>query len=277
MAVKHFIIDPSKYALSKIEIEDIESERVSKYTSNQKQKDKINETVSQTKCNLKHIEGRVIVSVDTQSKNWHTFQDGTKIRRERQFNEFNRRITEPVNATVISADKVPSGSEILISHNAIHDSNRIFDYTSLSGVFESTDIKYYSLHESDCFAWRDEKDEFHPMKNFCFALRVFQPYKGLITGILPTIVKDVLYITSGELCGNICHVLKASDYTIVFQGKDGREKNIIRCRHFEDQYDERQEVIAISHELTDKLVNGELLIGISPQDAKPIKELVPTD
>lgn len=268
MAVKHFIIDPSKYALSKGEIEEIEIEKVSKYTSNQRQKDKINETVAKTKCNLKHIEGRVVVSIDTQAKNWHTFQDGTKIRRERQFNEFNRRITEPVNAIVISADKVPSGSEILISHNAIHDSNRIFDYTPVSGIFEASDIKYYSLHESDCFAWRDEKEQLRPMKNFCFALRVFKPYSGIMLGIEPTLVKDVLYITTGEFKGNVAHVLKASDYTIIYQGKDGREENVIRCRHFEDEYNEKEELVAIAHDLTEKVISGELLIGLSTKDAK---------
>ena len=270
MAVKHFIVDPSKYALSKEDIQDIEIGRVSKYTSNQKQKDRINETVAQSKCNLKHIEGRVIVSVDTQAKNWHTFQDGTKIRRERQFNEFNRRITEPVNAIVISADKVPSGSEILISHNAIHESNRIFDYTPISGVFEASDIKYYSLHETDCFAWRDEKEQLRPMKNFCFALRVFKPYSGLMLGIEPTLVEGVLYITTGEFKGNVAHVLKAADYEIIFQGKDGREERVIRCRHFEDEYNEKEELVAIAHDLTDKVISGKLLIGLSTKDANKI-------
>lgn len=220
---------------------------------------------------LKHVQGRVIVKVDVEKKNSHKFSNGSVIRLERKYNEFNRRITEPTNAEVISADGIPVGSEILIGHNALHDSNRIFNYKPLSGSEEGSDIKYFSIKENECFAWRNEKGELKPMNNFAFGLRVYVPYKGFIEGIEPELIKDVLYITTGELEGKICHTLDKADYQIVFQGQDGREDNVIRCRHFEDEYNEQEEIIAISHDLTSKLQNSELLIGLTPATAKPLE------
>lgn len=219
---------------------------------------------------LQFIEGRIICSIDMESKNWHTFENGVTIRRERQYNELNQRITQPVNATVISAEYIPSGSQILIHHNAAHDVNRIFDYKNLSGIVEADSVKYYSIPESECFAWRDESGELKPMKGFQFALRVFEPYEGIIAGIEPELIKNVLYLTTGNLKGNICHVLKASDYEIIFQGLDGREARVIRIRHSDEEELEREEVVAISHSLTEKLNEGKLLIGLTTTDAKPI-------
>lgn len=218
---------------------------------------------------LKYVHGRVICKADLQSKNSHKFEDGTVIRLERQYNEFNRRITEPVNATVISAENIPPGSEILIGHNALHESNLIYDY--LPEVAESSDVKYYSLPEEDCFAWRDANGVLNPMKNFVFALRVFKPYTGEIKGIEPSLLKDILYITTGELKGNLCHVLKASDYEIIFQGQNGREERKIRTRHFEDEMNEREEILGVSHQLNKLLKSGDLLIGLSPKDCKTLK------
>ena len=63
---------------------------------------------------LKAVDGKVIISVDLEGKNSHTFSDGTKIRLERQYNNLNRRETHPVNAIVIDGEGVKSGSQILI-------------------------------------------------------------------------------------------------------------------------------------------------------------------
>lgn len=220
---------------------------------------------------LKYISGRVIVEVDIEKKNSHKFQDGTEIRLERKYNEFNRRITEPVNATVISAEHIPSGSEILIGHNSLHDTNKIFNFKPLSGEAIASDIKYFSLPEEDCFAWRDENNELQPMKDFCFALRVFKPYKGILEGIEPTEIKNVLYITTGYLNGKVVHTLKASDYEIIYQGLDGREARVIRCRHFQDEDNEKEEIVAISGDLTKQVNSGKLLVGLSKSDCKAIK------
>jgi hypothetical protein len=218
---------------------------------------------------LKHIEGRIVIKVDMEKKNSHTFDNGTTIRLERQYNEFNRRITEPVNAEVISAEYIPVGAEVLIHHNCTHEVNRIYDHTPLSGETEASSVKYFAIPEDDCYAWRDSDGNLQPMKGFQFALRVFQPYKGVIQGIEPTLLKDVLYITTGELAGKVAHVLKASDYQIVFQGQNGREDNVIRLRHSDTEQLDREEVVAIDHTLTEKVNSGELLVGLSATTIQP--------
>lgn len=221
---------------------------------------------------MKNTEGRVVIKVDVESKNSHRFEDGTVIRLERQFDQFNRRISEPVNAEVISAEKIPKGSEILISHNALHESNRVYDYNKISGAAEASNIRIFSLPEQDCYAWRDESGVLKPLTNFAFGLRLYQPYNGVLSGIENKVIPDVLFVLTGELKNKVVHTLKASDYQIIFQGVNGKEDTVIRFRHFENEVHEREEVLAINWELTQKVLNGELLVGYEASKAKNIKE-----
>ncbi|HEY8658013.1 MAG TPA: hypothetical protein VIM07_00770 [Chitinophagaceae bacterium] len=221
---------------------------------------------------LKHVKDRVIVSIDIDSKNWHTFESGLKIRRLRQYNNLDRKYTEPVNATVISAENIPGGVDILLHPNEIHDSNKIFNYIPLSGNETSSSVKYYSIHVEQCFIFFDE-NKWKPLKGFATALRVFKPYSGMIAGIKPLQIKDVLYITSGEYKGKIMNTLRSCDYEIIFQAEDGREKRIIRCRTYENENHDREELICVRNDLTEQLEEGELLIGIEISDCKTLKEM----
>lgn len=266
MAVKHFLISPDINPLSKEEISKIESEKTELSNSAWTSKEQKAKEAFEKESNLKHTFGRVIVKVDTQSKNYHSFGNGLTIRRERNFNEFNRRITQPSNAIVISGEGIDKGSEILISHNSIHDTNRIFDYRN-----DSPDIHYLSIPEYDCFAWRDKIGQMQPMKNYEFALRIFKPYEGMIIGNPPTEMKNILYITTGALKGNVCHTLDASDYTIIYQDVNGKEGQIVRIRHSESDTFDREEITAISHDLTEKVKNGKLLVGITVKDCQKLK------
>jgi hypothetical protein len=224
---------------------------------------------------LKNVEGKVIVQIDLEGKNFHTFQDGTKIRLERQYNELNRRVTEPVNAIVISSDFIPSGVEILVHPNAATETNKINDFTTLSGENLDSNIQYYSIPEDQCFIWRDEDDNWKPLHPYETALRVFKPYKGIMQDIEPTVLKDTLYVTSGEYKGKVVATIKASDYTIIFQDTNGRESQIIRFRPNGCEKTKREpEAIAILNDKTEMVHNGELLVGISTSDAKPLKENV---
>lgn len=223
---------------------------------------------------FKHTYGKVLVSVDLEGKNWHTFSDGTKIRLERQFDNFNRRETQPINAIVISADDIPSGAEILIHHNSLHDTNKVFDYLPVGEMEITSTVKMFSIPESECFIWKDKDGKWQPLKGYATALRVFKPYKGILEGVEPTRIKDCLYITSGEYNGLVVRTLKAADYQLVFQDSNGQEGNIIRCRHYEGEEHEREEIIAIDKGLTKLVKNGEYYIGLSVKDCKPITESV---
>ena len=215
---------------------------------------------------LKHTDNRVIVKVDINYKNKHTFADGTEIYRGRQFNNLNRRETEPVNAIVIDAEHIPKGAEILVHPNALFRDTKINSYRE----WENNDIEYFSVPTTQCYLWRTNGEEWMPIKGFATALRVFKPYSGGIAGIPPMQIKNILYITSGEFKYLVVHTIKASDYEIIFMGEDGQEKRIIRCRHFENENHDREEIIAVDYGLTEKVKNGELLLGIDKRDAEKL-------
>ena len=63
------------------------------------------------------------------------------------------------------------------------------------------------------------------------------------------------------------HTLKACDYEIIFQGRDGAEERLIRFRHFPGQDNDREEVIAVSQYLTSLVDQGKLIIGLTPTTA----------
>lgn len=221
---------------------------------------------------LNHTQDRVVIKVDMNFKDSHRFEDGTEIKLVRRVNNFDRKHTEPVNAIVVSSETIPEGAEILIHHNSLTDENRIFNYKPLSGSDIASDIKYFSIPELEAYLWRMHGEEWQPVKGFATALRVFEPYTGLMQGVPNKKLKDILYITSGKLSGQIVMTERAADYCIVFQDK-GRERNIIRIRHDDDTIIEREEIQMIRHDLTKKLKNGLLLIGISASGAKPLNEL----
>lgn len=225
--------------------------------------------------NLKHVEGKIIVKVDHESKNSHRFADGTVIRLERDYNNLNRRETQPTNGIVISGENIPSGSDILVHHNATSETNRIHNYIPLSGKETSSDIKYYSIPEEQCFLWRDENNIWQPIAPYETALRVFKPYKGILHNIEPSVLKNTLYVTSGNLKGKVVATIEAVDYVVVFQGINGTEEQIIRFRPNGDAKTKREpEAIAVMNELTEKIKKGEYYVGIEVKDAKPINENV---
>jgi hypothetical protein len=259
----HVFIEDKK--ISKKNILEIEKRQQEVLKSHSVKREALNKKKIKEKINLEHTFGRVIISINIEEKNSHTFSDGTKIYVGRQFNNLNRRETEPVNAYVISADGIPEGAEILIHPNSIHDSNKIFNFDS-----DISDVKYYSIPQENCYLWRVENEDWQPLKGYVTGLRVFKEYQGVLTGIDNELIKHVLYITSGELKGKVVHTLKACDYEIIYMGKSGIEERVIRCRHFEDEENEREEIIAIDDYLTDQVQLMNLMVGLSSKDAKYI-------
>lgn len=218
---------------------------------------------------LKAPSNRVIIKVDLESKNSHTFKDGTKIKLERVYDNFNMRYVKPVNAEVVDADGIPVGSEILIHHNATHDTYKIFNYQKPTAE-ASSDMQYFSIPIEECFMWRSEKgSSWNPLNNFITGLRIFEPYTGFLQGIDPSLVKNKIYVTSGELTGNVVGTVISSDYEIIYQNDDGTEGKIIRLRYYPEGND-RNEVISIEHEMTNKVINGELLVGYNISDASKL-------
>lgn len=222
--------------------------------------------------NVKGANDRVIVKVDIEKKNSHRMENGQELKLARGWNNLNQRETQPVNGTVVdgSAANIPNGSEIIFNHNSIHPVNRLFNFTGLVDE-ASNPIQYYSILSNECYIWRSpESFTWNACEGFCIAERVFRPYSGFLQGILPTQIQNVLYIKTGEFKGNVVHTLKHCDYEMVFQGVQGREERLIRCRHFEkeNKYAEREEIIAVADDLTELVKEGKLLVGLTPTDAK---------
>jgi len=216
---------------------------------------------------------RVIIKVDLESKNSHTFKDGTKIKLERVYDNFNMRYVKPVNATVVAAKDIPEGAEILIHHNATHDTYKLFNYLRPTAE-ASSDIQYFSIPIEECFLWRDGQNKpWQPLNNFITGLRLFEPYTGFLEGITPTLIKNKIYVTSGELSGMVVTTLISSDYEIIYQNDDGTEGRIIRLRYYPEG-SERNEVVALDHELTDRVINNEVLIGYNASDATKLLTIV---
>ena len=218
---------------------------------------------------LKAPSNRVIIKVDLESKNSHTFKDGTKIKLERVYDNFNMRYVKPVNAEVVDAKDIPTGAEILIHHNATHDTYKIFNYQRPTAE-ASSDMQYFSIPIEECFMWRNEKgQDWQPLNNFITGLRIFEPYTGFLEGIPPTLKTNKIYVTSGDLAGNVVGTVISSDYEIIYQDDDGTEGKIIRLRYYPEGND-RNEVISIEHEMTEKVVKGDLLVGYNISDAKKL-------
>lgn len=224
---------------------------------------------------LKTVQGRVVLLVDPEQKNWFTFQNGQTIRLERDYENFDRSYTQQVLGTCLDAETIPKGALVLFHFNAIHDVNTVFNHKALSGEEIAAGIKVISIPEWECFLWKmpGEKD-WQPLKGFAIAERVFRPYEGLIAGIEPKRIVNVLYIKTGELKGRVCRTLTASDYTIKFRNEKGVDEAIIRVRHFEDEYHEREELIAIDHTLTEQVNQGKLLVGYSPTECSRLPDRV---
>lgn len=223
---------------------------------------------------MKHVKGRVIVKVDTQGKNWTTFKDGTKIRLEREFNNLDVKHTKQTIGIVISAEDIPEGALILFHPNATHDVNRVFNTEILSGEEKTNSVKIFSIPDTDCFLWKEYNSDWQPLKGFVIAERVYAPYEGLLEGIEPKQIKNVLFVKTGELKGFAVHTLKACDYLLIFNNEQGVEQQIIRCRHYEKGYSDREEVVAKDNLITEKIKSGKFLIGTSPSNAVKYSNLI---
>lgn len=222
---------------------------------------------------IKAVKGRVVIKADKEQKNHYTFSNGLVIRMERDYNNLDRSYTQQIFGEVINSENIPAGSFLLFHFNALIESNKIYNHSKLSGDEIASGVEIYSIPENQCFLWKKEiEQEWQPCDNFATALRVFQPYKGMLQGIEPTKLKDVLYVKTGELSGKVVKTLKACDAVLVFRNEKGIDQTIIRFRPLGDESSEREpEAIAIMDELTRQVNDGELLIGITESDAIPIQ------
>lgn len=220
---------------------------------------------------LKAAQGKVIVRVKMGEKDSYTFKSGLKIAIQRNTENFDRKYTAISQGEVIDAEDIPEGAMVYFHHNGTHANNEIYNYKPLNAEDIANEIKYFSIPEGECFLWRDVDGELKPLKGFATALRVFKPYKGILQGIEPSLLKNVLYLTSGNLEGKVCHTLKACDYQLTVL-VDGRDRNIIRVRDTGYHEYDREELVAVNEDYTKQVKNGILYVGLTTTDCKPLNE-----
>jgi hypothetical protein len=228
--------------------------------------------LANVKNDLQAPDGRNIVLASLHSKSTHRFESGLEISLVRNVDEFDRRKTMPVNGFVLQSETIPAGSEVIMHHNSVDPNNEIFNYLPLGG--ESRNVKYLSVPTEECYFYREPNTaDWKPCRWFETALRVYVPYGGDIEKFIqkPIRLKNRLLVTSGKYKGFICVMVNGADYQSIFQGVDGREQQIIRFRTFDYENFDREEVIAIDHENTEKYNNGKLAVGLSADDCK-VKE-----
>lgn len=255
---------------------------------------------------IEHTEKRIVVKVDTESKNTYRFGNGQILFMFPNTNQLDRRYTQPVNGIVVSAEDIPVGAEVLLEHNSCHPTNEIVELKD-----DNPDIKYYSVPELEVYVWRkigeikfratadlhitdnwetsgvdynsfkvEETDlaEWQPTKYYAIAERVYEPYTGIFHGIKPSVIKNTLLIKTGELKGKIVHTVKNGQYEIIYQDTNGQPNEILVTFHVENEdelsdliLNAKQEVTAINHALTERYLNGELLTGLTPDNCKSLQ------
>jgi len=220
---------------------------------------------------LEAVYDRVICSVDMNYKNRHRFENGFEIGLRRDVDEFDRRITQPVNGIVMACDKIPVGAEVLLNHNATHDTHKLFGYKGIDGSAIASDTQYFSIPPHDVYGWRIGADKWKPLFPYEFGLRIFKPYGGAIKSIPPTLIAQKLFITTGAFEGKVVMTRPNSDYEIIFNNENGQEEKLIRVRHFGEIEDFRQQILSIDKYSTEQVLNGNLLVGYNVNDAKKIE------
>jgi hypothetical protein len=214
--------------------------------------------------NIKATERNVIVKIELDNKEKYRFSNGTEIIIQKGF-DYNLRQDAPSLAEIVDGDDLPSGSLCLVHHNASHPTfniPNIFDE-------EGNEIKnLYSISTDMVFCYKEENKNWHPTKEFLITLRLYKEYKGFLVGIEPEQIPQMLYVVSGkvngiDLSGKVVITSKFSDYEIIFH-EDGRETSLVRTRV--------REIFGINNELTEQVMNGEILIGSNLKKAKKINK-----
>lgn len=196
---------------------------------------------------MKATQGNVLVRMDLTQKERYKFSNGQEIYISRG-HEYNLRLDNPNVAEVIHSEKIPAGSIVLMHHNAVHDTYK---------VFEIKDENVYSV-PSDMIFLYDNGYGWIQNEGFVISQRIFKPYEGLIIGMQPELVKNRLYILKGLYEGKCVVTLDNAAYRIVYF-LEGREHSIIRTRI--------REIVAEDVELGKKIEVGEYLVGTTAKDA----------
>ncbi|MEO9210788.1 MAG: hypothetical protein ABI208_06805 [Ginsengibacter sp.] len=208
-------------------------------------------------------ERNIVVKIDLENKEKYKFASGIEIILVKGFN-FNRREDSPSIGTIIDGDNLPHGALCLVHHNSTHDTFKIPNVIDEKGhLLEDL----YSISTDMVFCFKEEGKNWQPTKEFLITLRLYREYTGVLLGIEPKQIPQMLYVVCGkvgdkDLSGKVVITSKFSDYEVIFN-ENGRETSLVRTRV--------REVMGINTELTKEVKDGKILIGNNLETAKHLK------
>jgi hypothetical protein len=211
---------------------------------------------------------RVLIAVDLKYKDRVLLgESGVVLERPRDYDNLNHRETKISQGWVVNSDYLPIGSEVLVSHNSFHDTNRLF---GLDIEIELLNIGVYAVPKMETYCYKYGSKKWNACEGFLLGMKLFEPYNGIIEGIEPKEIKRTLFVTSDcKLKHKVVDTVNAAVLPIVFNDEDFNEIIINRIRHFPNESDNvREEVLCINQEKTKKVLKGELLIGNNKSDCK---------
>lgn len=220
---------------------------------------------------MKHLNEKILIKLDTTQKEKLEWVGGGVLKIERNFN-FNLREDRSSLAIVISGDGLPTGANILVHHLSGEPMYLIDDPELLTKEETKEGYKVFSIPKDNAYFYQDpETKEWECCRYFLQSKRIYEPYNGVLTGIEHQLIKNRLYIVKGkveedgmvdDVSGKCCIVTPYSDYEIIYHDAEHKQGSLIRTRS--------REITAVDEGLTKRVLNGELLIGHSPKDAKPL-------
>lgn len=212
--------------------------------------------------NIKAGYKRILCTVDTDLKNHYQLTEDINIVLERDVEEYNNRVKMPVNGIVVDGEGFDGGEEVLINHNSAHPVNQLFDHN----LNLPPHVQLYSIPAEEVYIYRKSKDDkWLPTRSYLIVDRIWEQYKGILVGIPPKVITNKLFVLEGEPKHKVVATAKWCDYTIIFQEANGREAHLTRMKA-PDEY--QDEVLAIEDGLTEKVLNGDLLIGETAEKAR---------
>jgi hypothetical protein len=211
---------------------------------------------------------RVLIAVDLKYKDRVSLgESGVILERPRNYDDLNHRVTQTSQGWVINSDYLESGSEVLVSHNSFHETNKLFTFDNEISL---QSIGVFSIPKTECYVYRVNNGKWKACEGFLLGLKVFEPYNGILEGIEPKEIKRTFFVTTdGYLKHKVVDTVNAAILPIIANDENYNEIIINRIRHYpNDPYNVREEVLAINNEKTNKVLKGELLIGNNNKDCQ---------
>lgn len=224
----------------------------------------------------------VLIAMDVENKIHYNLTDDIQIDLTRGM-EFNLRIDKSAIGVLIDGFGMPKGCNVLVHHNALSSGNNIEGEDLLTPEQVKKGFKAYNLPLDMCYFYFD-KGDWQPCQDIVRTLRLYTPYVAPLGGLVlpdsftkPQLIEGRLLVINGiddwedckvDISRNVFIVTKYADYEMLYHNEKNKEASVIRTR--------TRELVAIDGELTEKVLSGEILVGVSDTDCKPFVDTVKT-